>query len=101
MSGRSLAQFKRSAEQAPDLAEKVKAGTLALDRGERIIRDREAQARLEAQARADAAADGATTRVDIRHGDFRDVSTTCHRRRAGGQSFRSVRNFSTSSRSRP
>lgn len=44
-SGRSVARFKRVKHAAPDLAEKVRAGTLALDRAERIIRAREAEQR--------------------------------------------------------
>ncbi len=42
-SGRSVARFKRLQEQAPDLAAKVKAGTMPLDRADRILRDREAE----------------------------------------------------------
>lgn len=71
-SGRSAAQFKRVQEQAPDLAEKVRAG-MPLDRAERIIRDREAEQRRIAQAREEAAAQPTPTTVDIRHGDFREV----------------------------
>lgn len=72
-SGRAVAQAKRVAEAAPDLAEKVKAGDLALDRAERIIRDREAEQRKVAEARAAAASAPVQATVDIRHGDFRDV----------------------------
>lgn len=71
-SGRSVARYKRIAEKAPDLAEKVKAG-LALDRAERIIRDRQAEQRRVEQARQEAAAAQVTTTVDVRHGDFRQV----------------------------
>lgn len=72
-SGRSVGRYKRIAEQAPDLAAKVDAGTLALDRAERIIRDREAEQRRIEQARREAEAQPEPTTVDIRHGDFRDV----------------------------
>ncbi|MGH3847535.1 MAG: DNA methyltransferase, partial [Pseudonocardiaceae bacterium] len=46
---------------------------MALDRAERIVRDRQAEQRRVAQARAQAAAEPTPTTVDIRHGDFRDV----------------------------
>ena len=72
-SGRAVAQFKRLTEQAPDLADKVRSGELALDRAERIIRDREAERKRIAQAQAEAAAQPEPLRVDIRHGDFREV----------------------------
>lgn len=72
-SGRGVAQFKRIAQQAPDLEAKVRAGTIAIDRAERIIRDREAEARRIAEARAEADAQPAPSTVDIRHGDFREV----------------------------
>lgn len=45
-SGRSTAKAKRVKEQAPDLADQVKAGTLALDRAERTIRQRAKAARV-------------------------------------------------------
>jgi 16S rRNA G966 N2-methylase RsmD len=72
-SGRAVAQFKRVKQQAPDLAEKVRTGDLALDRAERIIRDREAEQRRIEQARREAEAQPERTVVDVRHGDFRDV----------------------------
>jgi 16S rRNA G966 N2-methylase RsmD len=72
-SGRSVARYKRVQETAPDLAEKVRSGAVALDRAERIIRDRESEQRRIEQARKEAAAQPETTRVDIRHGDFRDA----------------------------
>jgi 16S rRNA G966 N2-methylase RsmD len=71
-SGRAVAQAKRVVQQAPDLATKVKAGTVALDRAERIVRDREAEQRRIEQARREAEAQPERTRVDIRHGDFRE-----------------------------
>jgi hypothetical protein len=72
-SGRAVAQYKRVAQHAPDLAEKVQSGAMALDRAERIIRDREAEERKVAQARAEAEAQPDPYTVDIRHGDFREV----------------------------
>jgi adenine-specific DNA methylase len=66
-------QFKRIAEQAPDLSEKVRSGSLALDRAERIIRDRDAEQRRIVQARLEAEQSEVKTTVDIRHGDFRDT----------------------------
>jgi hypothetical protein len=72
-SGRSVARFKRIQREASDLAEKVKSGAMALDRAERIIRDREAERRRVEQAKKEAAAAAVATRVDIRHGDFREV----------------------------
>lgn len=72
-SGRAVAQFKRIAEQAPDLADKVKSGEIALDRAERIIRDREAESRRVKEAQREASLVGTLTTVDLRLGDFRDV----------------------------
>lgn len=72
-SGRAVAQYKRVREQAPDLADKVDAGEMAIDRAERIIRDRDAEARRIEQARKDAELADQRSRVDIRLGDFRDA----------------------------
>lgn len=72
-SGRAVAQFKRVMREAPDLAAKVQSGDMALDRAERVIRDREAEARRIEQARREAAAQPEPTVVDIRHGDFREA----------------------------
>jgi 16S rRNA G966 N2-methylase RsmD len=77
-SGRAVSQAKRVAEQAPDLADKVRSGQLAIDRAERIIRDRESQERRIEQARAEAAAQPAPAIVDIRAGDFREVLADLH-----------------------
>jgi 16S rRNA G966 N2-methylase RsmD len=77
-SGRGVSQAKRVEREAPDLAEKVRAGQLAIDRAERIIRDREAEARRIEQARQEAAAQPAPTIVDIRVGDFREVLADLH-----------------------
>ena len=72
-SGRAVGQAKRVSEKAPDLAAKVKSGEIAIDRAERIIRDREAEQKRIEQAKAEAAATGLETTIDIRHGDFREV----------------------------
>jgi 16S rRNA G966 N2-methylase RsmD len=77
-SGRGVSQAKRVEREAPDLAEKVKAGHLAIDRAERIIRDREAEQRRIEQARREAAAQPAPAVVDIRAGDFREVLSDLH-----------------------
>lgn len=71
--GRNVAAAKRVSEKAPDLAAKVEADELALDRADRIIRDREAEERRVKQAQQDAANLPERPRVDIRHGDFREV----------------------------
>ena len=72
-SGRAVQQYKRVAQHAPDLAQQVQSGKLALDRADRIIRDREAEAKRVAEAQAQAAAAPVLARVDLRHGDFREV----------------------------
>lgn len=73
VSGRAVFQAKRVAEQAPDLKVKVESGELALDRAERIVRDREAAERRRAEAAAQQQQIKVGTNVDIRLGDFRDV----------------------------
>ena len=73
VSGRSVSRAKKVAKAAPDLAEKVKSGDLALDRAERILRDREAEQRRIKQAKEDAENRPERPNVDIRHGDFREV----------------------------
>lgn len=72
-SGRAVSQAKRVAQQAPDLAEKVRSGEIALDRAERIVRDREAAERriAEAQEQRQHIEQGTTVRIE--HGDFREV----------------------------
>jgi 16S rRNA G966 N2-methylase RsmD len=77
-SGRGVSQAKRVEREAPDLAEKVRAGQLAMDRAERIIRDREAEQRRIEQARQEAAMQPAPTIVDIRVGDFREALADLH-----------------------
>ena len=72
-SGRSVSRAKKVQADAPDLAGKVKAGEIELGRAERIIRDREAERRRIEAAAAERAAAAVRPRVDIRHGDFRQV----------------------------
>lgn len=72
-SGRTVAKAKRIKDKAPDLIDKIASGELAIDRADRIIRDREAADRRVQQAKADAALTGIKTTTDIRHGDFREV----------------------------
>jgi 16S rRNA G966 N2-methylase RsmD len=78
VSGRVVQQTKRVGEKAPDLAEKVKAGTMAIDRADRIVRDREAEQRRVEVARQTALVADVETLVDIRLGDFREVLTDLH-----------------------
>lgn len=73
VSGRAVSQAKRVAEQAPDLKAKVESGELALDRADRIVRDREAAARRQAEAAAQQQHIKVGTNIDLRVGDFRDV----------------------------
>lgn len=72
-SRRTMARAKFVALAAPDLADRVRDGKLELARAERIIRDRDAEQRRIAQARADAAALAVPVRAEVRLGDFRDV----------------------------
>ena len=71
--GRNVGKAKRIKETAPDLFEKVDNGEIAVDRADRIIRDRQAEQRRVDRAKAEATAAGTVATVDIRHGDFRDV----------------------------
>jgi hypothetical protein len=73
VSGRSLSQFKRVQNHAPDLILKVKSGEVSLDRAERVVRDREATQRRIIEAHNEAATSSTLTTVDIRLGDFREV----------------------------
>jgi hypothetical protein len=72
-SPRSVQQFKRVKQEAPELAEQVRAGTIALDRAERLVRDRAAEQRRIEQAREDAKRLPEQPRVTIHHGDFRET----------------------------
>lgn len=73
-SGRAVAQAKRIQQEAPDLAEKVIAGELALDKAEREVKSRQARERNE-QRRNDAEerAKSGGTLFEIRRGDFQIV----------------------------
>lgn len=68
VSGRAVAQAKRIVEEAPDLAEQVRAG-FAVDRADRIIRDRQAEDRRIEQAATETPAGTAL----VSEGDFRSV----------------------------
>ena len=72
-SGRAVAQAKRITEQAPDLAEQVRSGKMAIDQADRVIRNREAEERRTEQAAAAVMAQPVRLATDIRHGDFRAV----------------------------
>jgi site-specific DNA-methyltransferase (adenine-specific) len=72
-SGRAVAQAKRVATAEPELAMKVKTGELALDRADRIVRDRERQAKRDAETQEREHLIRLGTNVDIRLGDFREV----------------------------
>lgn len=72
-SGRSVERYERVLNTAPDLAAKVKADDISLDRAERIVRDRAAESQRADQARQDAKASKIEIRCDIRLGDFREV----------------------------
>lgn len=72
-SGRAVAQFKRVQEHDSVLADKVEAGEISLDRAERIIRDREAEANRVEEAKRQAETVDIGTNVEVRHGDFRTV----------------------------
>jgi len=61
------------ADQHPDLADQLRSGKIDTKRAERIIRDREAEAKRVAEAQALAATGAVVARVDLRHGDFREV----------------------------
>ena len=73
VSGRAVSQAKRVAEHAPDLQSKVESGELALDRADRIVRDRESAARRQEEAAAQQQHIKVGTNIDLRVGDFRDV----------------------------
>jgi len=71
-SGRSVGRAKRVAT-VPELADKVRSGELALDRAERVVRDRESANKRQVEALNTKRQREDGTNVDIRHGDFRDV----------------------------
>jgi len=70
---RTVERAKRVKEKAPDLVPDIESGARDLARAERIIRDREAEARRVDEAKQEAAALEIKPTVDIRHGDFREV----------------------------
>lgn len=72
-SGRNVQRAKKVQKEAPDLVDKIERGEMELSRAERIIRDREAEARRVEEAKQEAAALEVKPTVDIRHGDFREV----------------------------
>ncbi len=76
-SSRAVAQAKRVAEKAPDLVDRVLSDdpeqSLALDRADRIVRDREAEAKRISKAKVDAEQRETKSTVDLRCGDFREV----------------------------
>ena len=72
-SGRNVSKAKRVKDKAPDLFEQVESGQIALDRADRIVRDREAEAKRVEQAKRDAEAREQAPNIDLRHGDFRQV----------------------------
>jgi hypothetical protein len=78
VSGRIVAQAKRITEEAPDLAAQVKTGEIAIDRADRIIRDREAEAKRIEEARAEAQLADIPGTIDIRQGDFREALGDLH-----------------------
>ncbi len=73
VSGRAVAQAKRVAESAPDLAQRVESGEMALDRAEREVKSREAKERE--RRRQDEASQLAIsgTHFEIRRGEFQSV----------------------------
>lgn len=72
-SGRAVSQAKRVSIEAPDLVEKVASGDLALDRAERILRDRKAEERRVVEARSQREHQEQGTTASILQGDFREV----------------------------
>lgn len=75
--GRNVSTYRRIKAVAPDLVAKRAAQDtgerITLGRAERIIRDREAEARRVAEAQEQARAQPFVATVDLRHGDFREV----------------------------
>lgn len=69
VSGQAVGEYMRLADRHPDLAEKVAAGRLPLDRASRICRDRLSVERQQTTAATTAAG---AVRCGVRHGDLRD-----------------------------
>ena len=73
-SGRAIAQAKRVIEKAPELAERVEAGTLALDAAEKEVKATIARESYYARkATWDSEANSKGKQWEIMHGDFRDM----------------------------
>lgn len=73
-SGRNVQHAKALAAKAPDLADAVKAGAATINDAASELRKRDAKARAEQRQTVwDAAANRVGSRVDVRHGDFREV----------------------------
>jgi 16S rRNA G966 N2-methylase RsmD len=75
ISGRAVAQAKRVAKQAPDLADKVRSGELALDKAEKqVSRRMKEQAEQEAReiTMAEVPSDASGKNWRMYHGDFRE-----------------------------
>lgn len=75
VSGKAVSQAKRIEKHAPDLAEKVRSGEMALDKAEKQV-TRRLQTEQEQQAReivmSDVASDQQGTNWRMYHGDFRE-----------------------------
>lgn len=73
-SGRAVSQAQRVADKAPDLAEKVVKGEIALDAAEKELRARLAKkSYLARQAEWDRQANSTGDKWRVLHGDFRDM----------------------------
>jgi len=75
VSARAVSQFKRVEEAAPELAEKVRTGEVALDRADRIVKAEESRAREKTRQEESARIADQGTRFEIRRGDFQTVLT--------------------------
>lgn len=76
VSGRAVSQAKRLAEKAPDLAEKVRNGELALDKADKMLTRR---LKEEQRAESIARSTGMTfANFDLRVGDFRQCLSDLH-----------------------
>jgi 16S rRNA G966 N2-methylase RsmD len=72
-SGRAVTKAKRIQQEAPDLAEKVAAGDLALDRADRIVRDRETAKKQVQHERSLQSEVAKGNKVTLHVGDFRQA----------------------------
>lgn len=73
VSARAVSQFKRVEEAAPELADKVRMGEVALDRAEREVKTLEARAREKTRKEESARIANEGTRFEIRRGEFQSV----------------------------